>query len=109
MGNFLSTGTLKAEDLNREMDTVLTIKKVEQEEFTDKETNEVQKVWFMTFEEIDQKLRLNKTNRELLAKALGTSDTDEVVGKKVALWVKDDVEFAGKIVDGIRLRAKAPK
>jgi hypothetical protein len=49
---------------------------------------------------------LNSTNIKRLAKACNSDDTDEWIGKQVTLYVDPDVEFAGNVVGGLRIRAK---
>jgi hypothetical protein len=48
---------------------------------------------------------LNSTNIKRLAKACGSDDTDEWVGKQAVLFVDPDVEFAGNVVGGLRIRS----
>jgi hypothetical protein len=48
---------------------------------------------------------LNSTNIKRLAKACNSDDTDDWVGKQVVLYVDPDVEYAGNVVGGLRIRA----
>ena len=57
--------------------------------------------WTMTFQDPDIKpLVLNSTNGQLIAKFLGSDDTDDWKGKKVVLYHDENVSFGGKIVGG---------
>lgn len=61
------------------------------------------------FDELDKGMVLNKTNLLRTAKALGSEETDDWIGKRMVLYVDENVEFGGEIVGGLRLRAaRAP-
>lgn len=60
--------------------------------------------WVMVFEEA-KPLVLNSTNTKRAAKACGSDETDDWIGKQIVAFNDEDVEFAGEIVGGIRLRA----
>lgn len=62
--------------------------------------------WVMRFEEAEKPLVLNSTNIQLCEKAFGSDDTDDWIGKKLVLYVDENVSFGGKIVGGIRVRAQ---
>lgn len=49
-------------------------------------------------------LVLNSTNGALIAKYLGSDDSDDWTGKKIVLYHDPSVSFAGKLVGGIRVR-----
>ena len=49
-------------------------------------------------------LVLKPTNGKRIAKALGSADSDDWVGKKIVLYRDENVEFGGEIVGGIRAR-----
>ena len=61
--------------------------------------------WVLKFTDCDKPLVLNVTNQQLCAKATGSEETDEWVGKKIVLYVDHNVSYAGKVVGGIRIRA----
>lgn len=63
----------------------------------------------MYFEEHEKGLVLNTTNLKRAAKACGSEDTDEWIGKKIVVYTDDEVEFGGEQVGGIRLRAPRMK
>ena len=61
--------------------------------------------WTMMFQEPNTKpMVLNSTNGQLIAKFLGSDDSDDWKAKKVVLYHDENVSFAGKIVGGIRAR-----
>ena len=61
--------------------------------------------WVIHFNEFPKGMVLNWTNIQLIAKALGTEETDEWKGKKIVIYEDDNVSFGGKLVGGIRCRA----
>lgn len=63
----------------------------------------------MFFERVEKGLVLNKGNLTRAEKALGSDETDDWVGKQIVVYVDPDVEFAGEIVGGIKLRAPRPR
>lgn len=48
---------------------------------------------------------MNSTNLQLAAQALGSDDTDHWIGKQVVLYNDPSVQFQGKLIGGIRIRA----
>lgn len=98
---------LKYTDIPDTEDTVLTIKHAKIEKFEQDGKSDTK--WCLFFEEIEQGLALNKVNTSAVLKATGVDDTDDLPGKKIAIYVKDDIEYAGEIVSGIRVRPKAVK
>lgn len=96
-----SSDFLKHTDLPEDSDTVMTIKQFLEKELPDGKTQ-----WVVYFDETGKGLGLNATNRKSLIKACGTDEMNDMVGKRVALFVKDDIEFQGEIVSGIRVRPK---
>ena len=93
-------------DISDHDDTVLTIKSYEQE--TMGQGKEMVEKWVLYFREIKKGLGLNKTNGKMCCKLFGSDDMDDWVGKKIAIYVKDDVEYQGEIVSAIRVRSKLP-
>jgi len=61
--------------------------------------------WTVKFTEFPKPMVLNVTNLKRLAKALG-DDTDGWMGKTVELYTDPDIEYAGKVVGGLRLRGR---
>ena len=61
--------------------------------------------WCLSLREFPDKLMvLNVTNQRLCAKALGSEETDDWLGKKVLLVDDPEVEYKGAVVGGLRIR-----
>ena len=60
--------------------------------------------WTLSFVEKDKPMVLNATNLKRAFKAAG-DDTDLWPGKKIVVYVDEEVEYAGKVVGGLRIRA----
>ena len=60
----------------------------------------------VSFREFEKPLILNKTNIKRLARIFGTGDTKAWRGP-VTLYVEPGVEYAGRVVGGIRVRPAA--
>src|SRR5271170_3043297 len=84
----------------------VTIKRVAQENMARNDQPQELK-WVCYFHEVDKGLALNATNTKRIAKALLAEDTDQWLGKKIALYFDPDIEFGGKITGGIRVK-RAP-
>ena len=97
---------LSHSDISDVEDTIVTIKSYEQETMG-QGAQQVEK-WVLYFREVKKGLGLNKTNGKMCCKLFGSDDMDDWIGKKLALYVKDDVEFQGEIVSAIRVRTKLP-
>jgi hypothetical protein len=108
VADFLKSGkTLSHEDLSETQDTIVTIKGMYKKTFKGRDGEEDDTKWMWEFNELDKPMVANITNLQLAAKATGISDDRQIIGKKIALYVKDDIEFGGKLVTGIRVRSKA--
>lgn len=98
---------LKAEDLE-EGDLVVTINEAVYEEFSDPKTKRVEQKPVLHFQGKDTKpLVLNKTNWKTITQVLGSDETDDWTGKRIALYAVE-VESFGEMVLGIRVRLKSP-
>ncbi len=99
---------LKAgEDIESGQEQVLTVKSLSEDEVgQDKEVK-----WVLRFKETDKKLVLNKGMQTALAESTGVTDSDEVAGKKITIFVDDNVRNpnTNKVGSAVRIRAKAPK
>lgn len=95
---------LKYTDLPDDQDSIVTIKAYAREELENK--GKTQEKWVLTFAELKKPLALNATNGKAVCKALGTEEIADWVGQKIALYVKDDIEYEGDVVSGIRVRPK---
>jgi len=47
---------------------------------------------------------LNKINRQILATAFGTTETDKMVGRRIQVFNDPTVSMQGQMVGGLRLR-----
>lgn len=103
IGEMIESKYLKKEDIH-EGEAVVTVAGVKQGNIAmDDQPQELK--WMIKFQEFAKPMVLNSTNIQLLAKACGSDDTDEWTGKKVVLYVDDNVSFGGKLVGGLRIRA----
>jgi hypothetical protein len=101
IGEMIESKYLKQSDV--EEDTVVTVVKVGKANVAPK-GEEPEFKWLIRFEEFAKPLVLNSTNIKRLAKACASEDTDDWTGKQVVLYVDPDVEFAGNVVGGLRIR-----
>lgn len=62
----------------------------------------------LDFEELDKPMVLNSTNAQLAARATGFENDIEKnwIGKQIVIYDDPSVSFGGKIVGGIRVRAR---
>lgn len=97
LSNVFGGDSLKAADLQGNEPTVV-IEKVEMKKFDN--GNKL----VLSFEGKKKTLVCNKTNANRIAYAYGT-DTDNWVGQEITLFT-DLVDFQGKAVEAIRVRAK---
>lgn len=58
----------------------------------------------VSFKELDKKLGLNNINWKSIAKIAKQEDDEHWAGVKIELWVDENVQYGGDIVDGIRIR-----
>jgi hypothetical protein len=90
-------------------DIVVTIVKVGKGNIA-KEGDEPEYKWMIRFEEFKKAMIINQTNIKRLARACKSEETNDWVGKKVTLYTDPDVEFAGNVVGGLRIKEfKAPQ
>jgi hypothetical protein len=95
-----SGSTLKSEDIKGRGDQTVIIESVSSREF-DSDKGKVKK-GIITFRGKSKALVCNKVNANLICELYGP-ETDTWIGKEITLYVAR-VEFAGKLVDGIRVR-----
>ncbi len=93
---------LKQTDVDSE--TTVTVQKVGKANVA-REGDEPEYKWLVRFEEFPKPMVLNSTNIKRLARACESDDTDGWAGKKVVLYVDPDVEFAGNVVGGLRIKS----
>lgn len=102
IGEMKDSKFMKKEDVGE--GKLVTIAELEQQNVAmDDQPPELK--WIMHFKEFDKGMVLNWTNIQLTAKALGTEETDEWIGKKIVVYEDANVSFGGKLVGGIRVRA----
>jgi len=102
IGEMIESKYLKQSDV--EDDIVVTVEKVGKSNVARKDDDPEYK-WLIRFAEFAKPMVLNATNIKRLAKACDSEDTDDWIGKQVVLFVDPDVEFAGNVVGGLRIRA----
>lgn len=83
--------------------TICTISGVSKENVS-KEGAEPELKWVLHFSNLDKPLVLNSTNLQLIAKFLGSDNTDDWENKRIILYDDPAVSFGGKITGGIRVR-----
>lgn len=97
---------LKHQDLEGN-DWAVTITNVTREDIKDRDGTSKKK-FILHFKEVEKGLVLNTTNMNTLYKLLASDDSDDWTGKRITLYVKDDIEMGGEIMSGIRIRGKLP-
>jgi len=97
---------LKQGDIEEE--TEVTIIKIGQLNVA-REDEQPEMKWAVRFEELKKPMILNSTNIQLLAKACGSEDTDDWIGKKVVIFADPNVSFGGKLVGGLRVKLPIKK
>jgi hypothetical protein len=107
MNDVFPSKWLKADDIPEDGDLIVTIEDARMEEMKDKNNGPAQKKVILDFREDVKPLICNKVNATTIAGIHG-DDTDDWIGKRIALYTKE-VEFAGEMMLGIRVRLKAPK
>lgn len=105
IGEMIESKYLKQSDVQDD-EAVVTISKVGKANVAPKGQEEELK-WLVRFNEFDKPMVLNSTNIKRLARACNSDDSDDWLGKKVVLYVDHDVEFAGNVVGGLRIRGTA--
>ena len=96
-----SSKFLKKDDVGEGI--IVTIQGVSQENVA-KEGVDPEMKWCLHFTNLDKPMVLNSTNMQLIAKFLGSEDTDDWENKKIILYDDPSVSFGGKLTGGIRVR-----
>ena len=104
LSDIKSSKFLKKEDVG--VGVLVTIRGVGQENIA-KEGAEAENKWCVYFSEFEKPLVLNSTNAQMIAKITGHEDNIENTwpGAKIVLYDDPNVQYAGKITGGIRIRA----
>jgi len=102
IGEMKDSKYLKKEDVGE--GKLVTIAKIEQQNVA-MEDQPPEMKWVVYFHEVEKGMPFNWTNIQLTAKAVGSEETDDWIGKKIVLYEDPNVSFGGKLVGGIRVRA----
>jgi len=98
---FTDSKYLKKEDVKGP--TLVTIRTVGKENVA-LETQPKKVKAVIKFDEFDKPMVFNSTNLKRAAKAIGSEETNDWIGKQIVLYVDEEVEFGGEIVGGLRVR-----
>lgn len=101
IGQMMESKFLKKEDV--EPPKLVTIRGFSQQNAGRDDAPEMK--WTMSFIELNKPMVMNSTNLQLCAQALGSEETDHWIGKQVVLYNDPSVQFQGKLIGGIRIRA----
>lgn len=102
IGQMMESKFLKKEDC--EPPKLVTIRGFSQQNAGRDDSPEMK--WTMSFIEMSKPMVMNSTNLQLCAQALGTDETNDWIGKQIVLYNDQTVQFQGKLIGGIRIRAK---
>ena len=95
--DFIGGNYLRKEDIDGAITVTLT------DVWSEAVLNAGRKKLIVSFRELEKPLILNKTNIKRLARIFGTGDTTVWRGP-VTLYVEPGVEYAGRVVGGLRVR-----
>lgn len=101
IGQMMDSKFLKKEDVDPPK--LVTIRGFSQQNAGRDDAPEMK--WTMSFMELGKPMVMNSTNLQLCAQALGSDDTDHWIGKQIVLYNDPSVQFQGKLIGGIRIRA----
>ncbi|MDA1095366.1 MAG: hypothetical protein O3A25_19205 [Acidobacteria bacterium] len=100
----ITTGRyLKREDVT-EAGSIHRIVSVVQEALRTGTEGETELKWLLTVDDL-KPLILNATNIRRLVAAFESQDTDDWIGQRIVLYDDPTIEFGGKQVGGVRVRA----
>ena len=101
ISEMLPSNYLKQSDFPE--DYVVTVRAVERKNIA-MDGKPAEYKWLAHYEEFEKPMVLNATNIQLMAKACGSDDTDDWIGKQVIVYVDENVSFGGELVGGLRIR-----
>lgn len=101
ISEMLPSNYLKQSDFPE--DYVVTIRGIERKNIA-MDGKPAEYKWLATFAEFEKPMVLNSTNIQLMAKACGSDDTDDWIGKQIIVYVDENVSFGGELVGGLRIR-----
>lgn len=93
---------LKKEDCGTK-GLLVTIKGVQKKNLA-QQGDEPDYKYVLYFDEHEKGMVLNKTNGQIIANITGSEDSQGWVGKRVVIYHNPNIQFAGKLVGGIRVR-----
>jgi len=103
----ITTGKyLKREELTEE-GTPHAVESVEQQSVLNPDGTTDEK-WVLMLSDLKPMI-MNATNIRIAVAAFGTAETDEWIGKRIIVYDDPQIEFGGKVVGGVRLRAMPKK
>ena len=102
ISEMLPSSYLKQSDFN-ESGFIVTITGIDHKNVARPEEPEELK-WILTFAEFEKGMVLNSTNIQAAAKACGSDDTDDWMGKEVIVYVDPNVGYGGKTTGGLRIK-----
>jgi hypothetical protein len=108
MTKLMESKFLATTDISEDEDTVVTIKKFGTDTFEGRNGEEDKTSTIAYFAEFEKGLRLNVGMKKAIVAATGTDETDEMKGKKLALFATTQ-EYGGQTYNVIRIKPKAPK
>jgi len=94
--------------IDPDSDLVLTIKDAKQEMISNPKGEDEEKL-VLYFKEDQKPLIMNVTNSKQIEKIYGTPYIEEWIGKKIQLYIDDNIKAFGETVTGVRIRPKKPK
>jgi hypothetical protein len=101
ISEMLPSNYLKQSDFPE--DYVVTVRAIERKNIA-MDGKPAEYKWLATYAEFEKPMVLNSTNIQLMAKACGSDDTDDWIGKQVIVYVDENVSFGGELVGGLRIR-----
>lgn len=106
IGEMKDSKFIKKEDVGT--GKLVTISRLEQQNVAmDNKPSEMK--WVIYYREFEKGMTLNWTNLQLIAKAVGSEETNDWLGKQIVLYEDPNVSFGGELTGGIRVRAVRKK
>lgn len=102
ISEMIPSSYLKQSDFN-ESGFIVTIAGLKRENVAPNDKPEENK-FILMFNEFEKGLVLNPTNIQATAKAVGSEDTDDWMGKEIIVYVDPTIGFAGKVTGGLRIK-----
>lgn len=102
IGDMLESKYLKQSDVDQ--DYIVTVESLAHVNVAPKDADQDEMKWTIHFAEFDKPMVLNSTNIQLLAKACGSDETDDWIGKQVIVYTDPNVSYGGKLVGGLRIK-----